>query len=192
VAAYDPIGWDGVSGGTYGNFACLNAASDDCYGGGGSSSDVPFLNIMNNFSMDAATGPQQDYWDKNFRGVSRTNTILEKLEGDIEGLDESLKRRYIAEAKFLRAHYYFDLVRLFRNVPLFRDQLVSEEIYNVTQAAPEEVYALIEQDLSEAIAEPNLPDRVRAATEGGRVTRAAAHALLGKVYLYQEKWDMAA
>src|SRR5690606_39003812 len=93
VAAYDPIGWDGVSGGTYGNFACLNAASDDCYGGGGSSSDVPFLNIMNNFSMDAATGPQQDYWDKNFRGVSRTNTILEKLEGDIEGLDESLKRR---------------------------------------------------------------------------------------------------
>src|SRR5690606_22295840 len=105
---------------------------------------------------------------------------------------ESLKRRYIAEAKFLRAHYYFDLVRLFRNVPLFRDQLVSEEIYNVTQAAPEEVYALIEQDLSEAIAEPNLPDRVAAETEGGRVTKAAAHALLGKVYLYQEKWDMAA
>lgn len=192
VAAYDPIGWDGVAGGTYGNFACLNAASDDCYGGGGSSSDVPFLNIMNNFSMDAATGPQQDFWDKNFRGVSRTNTILSKLEGEIEGLSDDVKRRYIAEAKFLRAHYYFDLVRLFENVPLFTEPLVSEEIYNVTQAAPEEVYALIEKDLLEAFAESNLPDRIMAESEGGRITKAAAHALLGKVYLYQEKWTEAA
>lgn len=192
VAAYDPIGWDGVSGGTYGNFASLNAASDDCYGGGGSASDVPFLNIMNDFSMDAATGPQQDFWDKNFRGISRANTILTKLEENIPGLEENLKRRYIAEAKFLRAHYYFDLVRLFRNVPLFTEPLVSEQIYEVTQAAPEEVYALIERDLSEAIAEPNLPGTVPAETEGGRVTKPAAHALLGKVYLYQEKWDGAA
>lgn len=192
VAAYDPMGWDGVAGGTYGNFASLNAASDDCYGGGGSSSDVPFLNIMNNYSMDAATGPQQDFWDKNFRGVSRANTILSKLEGDIEGLSDAVKQRYIAEAKFLRAHYYFDLVRLFRNVPLFTDPLSSDEIYNVTQAVPEAVYAQIEKDLTEAIAETNLPDMVPIETEGGRITKGAAHALLGKIYLYEQKWTEAA
>ncbi|CAN5890260.1 RagB/SusD family nutrient uptake outer membrane protein [soil metagenome] len=192
VAAYDPIGWDGVSGGTYGNFAVLNAASDDCYGGGGSSSDVPFLNIMNNFTMDAATGPQQDFWDKNFRGVSRANTILSKLEGHIPDLGNAVKKRYIAEAKFLRAHYYFDLVRLFKNVPLILDPLSTDEIYNVIQASPEAVYAQIEKDLTEAVAETNLPDRVPPDTEGGRITKAAAHALLGKVYLYEGKWTEAA
>lgn len=186
VAAYDPIGWEGV--GDYGNFAVLNSASDDCYGGGGSSSDVPHLNLMNDFAMDPATGPQQDFWDKNFRGVSRANTILFKLEEGIPGMDEAVRARYIAEAKFLRAHYYFDLVRLFGNVPLFTKPILTDEIYTVTQSAPKEVYALIEKDLLEAIAESNLPDQVPVETEGGRVTKAAAYALLGKVYLYEEKW----
>lgn len=108
VAAYDPIGWEGTV--QYGNFACLNAASDDCSGGGGSSSDVPFLNSMDDFALDAANGPQLDFWEKGFTGVSRTNTILSKLEGDIPGLDDATKNRYLAEAKVLRAYYYFDLV----------------------------------------------------------------------------------
>lgn len=190
VAAYDPIGWDGV--GEYGNFAVFNAASDDCYGGGGSSSDVPFLNLMNDFAIDPATGPQQDFWDKNFRGISRANTILSKLGEGIPGLDEELRRRYIAEAKFLRAYYYFDLVRLFENVPLFTEALLTDEIYNITQASPGEVYAQIERDLVDAVAEANLPGQVPTESEGGRVTKPAAHALLGKVYLYQEKWDEAA
>src|SRR3954451_12942191 len=46
IAAYDPIGWEGATSSGYGNFACLEAASDDCFGGGGSASDVPFLNTM--------------------------------------------------------------------------------------------------------------------------------------------------
>ena len=65
-------------------------------------------------------------------------------------------------------------------------------INSVTQAAPEEVYAQIEKDLTEAIAEANLPDMVSPETEGGRVTKAAAYALLGKVYVYEEKWAEAA
>src|SRR5699024_7874371 len=60
VAAYDPMGWEGVD--SYGNFVSLNAASDDCYGGGGSSSDVPYINSMNNYTLTPALGPQQDFW----------------------------------------------------------------------------------------------------------------------------------
>ena len=190
VAAYDPIGWEGTD--QYGNFASLNAASDDCYGGGGSSSDVPFLNIMDDFTMDPANGPQLDFWEKNFTGVSRVNILLSKLEGSIPGLDEAVKQRYIAEAKVLRGYYYFDLVRLFGNVPLFTAPLLKDEIYNVTQATPEAVYAQIEKDLTEAIAETNLPDKVPVETEGGRITQGIARALLGKVYLYEEKWMEAA
>ena len=73
IAAYDPIGWDGAGG--YGNIAVLNSASDDHFGGGGSASDVIYLNLMNSFRLDAANGPHPDFWDKNFRGISSTNTI---------------------------------------------------------------------------------------------------------------------
>lgn len=190
VAAYDPMGWEGTK--NYGNFACLNAASDDCYGGGGSSSDVPFLNTINAFQLDAANGPQIDFWEKGFAGVARTNTILEKLQIDVPGLTSAVKGRYVAEAKFLRAYYYFELVRLFRNVPLFTASLPKESIYDVKQATPEAIYAQIEKDLTESIAETNLPDKVTTATEGGRVTRGMAQAVLGKVYLYEKKWAEAA
>lgn len=192
IAAYDPLGWEGGIGTGYSNFPCLNAASDDCFGGGGSASDVPYLNTMDSYAIDPANGPQLDFWQKNFTGVSRVNTILNVFQKDIPGLSDDVKKRYIAEAKFLRAHYYFDLVRLFGHVPLFIEPLPKQEIYNVTQASPEEVYAQIEKDLKEAIAEPNLPDKVPAATEGGRVTKGAAQALLGKVYLYEKKWNDAA
>lgn len=188
VAAYDPMGWEGGLGGDYANFAALEAASDDCFGGGGSASDVPYLNTMDSYNIDAANGPQLGFWKKGFTGVSRVNTILSKLESDIPGLTDAVKKRYIAEAKILRAYYYFELVRLFGHVPLFTEPLSTEEIYNVAQVTPEEVYAQVEKDLKEAIAETNLPDKVPAATEGGRWTKGAAHALLGKVYLFQKKW----
>ncbi|GEO07100.1 membrane protein [Adhaeribacter aerolatus] len=192
VAAYDPLGWEGDVASGYANFACLVAASDEAYGGGGSSSDVWYLQTMNNFNLlDPANGPQLGFWQRNFTGVSRVNTIISKLEGNISGLDEGTKKRYIAEAKALRAYYYFDLVRLFRNVPLIITPLSTDEIYQVEQAAPEAVYTQIEKDLQEAIAEVNLPNTVPAATEGGRITKGAAQALLGKVYIYEKKWKEA-
>lgn len=192
VAAYDPMGWEGGLGGNYANFASLDAASDICFGGGGSSSDVPYLNTMDSYSIDAANGPQLGFWEKGFTGVSRVNSLLSKLNNVIPDLKDDVKKRYIAEAEFLRAYYYFELVRLFGNVPLFTAPLLQDEIYKVKQATPDAVYAQIEKDLTAAIAEPNLPDQVPAATEGGRITKGIAHALLGKVYLFEKKWAQAA
>lgn len=192
VAAYDPMGWEGGKGGNYANFLCLVAASDEALGGGGSSSDVPYFNTMDDYAIDAANGPQLGFWEKGFTGISRVNTLLSKLNEDVEGLDEATKKRYTAEALFLRAYYYFELVRLFGNVPLFTEPLLTDEIYSVEQVQPDAIYAQIEKDLKASIAEPNLPDKVPAATEGGRITKGAAHALLGKVYLFEKKWDEAA
>ncbi|MEJ7768742.1 MAG: RagB/SusD family nutrient uptake outer membrane protein [Chitinophagaceae bacterium] len=192
VSVYDPLAWEAVGG--YTSFASLNAASDDCYGGGGSSSDVLFINVMNNYTLDAATGPQGDYWSRGFTGVSRANTLLSKLEGksEITGLADATRKRYIAEVKFLRGYYYFDLVRLFKNIPLFTAPLAADEIYKATQVPPADIYAQIEKDLLAAIAEINLPNTVAPATEGGRITKGAAYALLGKVYLNEKKWTEAA
>jgi len=179
VAAYDPLGTE--CGATYSNkLGPLNSASDDCYAGGATSSDVPAWQAWNNYTVDASVGIQGDFWSRNFTGVYRANILLSKLDG--VPMDEALKARYIAEAKFLRAYFYFDLVRLFKNVPLFTSLVSPADIFNVTQAKPEDVWAQIEKDLNEAI--PDLPVSIPV-TENGRVTKMAATALLGKVILYQ-------
>ena len=144
------------------------------------------------FTLTPAQGPSGDQWGRNYTGIYRANLLLSKMEGAIPDLSDALKARYAAEAKFLRAYYYFDLVRLFKNVPLITGPISTGAIYSQTQAAPEAVYAQIETDLQDAIAETNLPDVVPADTEGGRVSRGAAKALLGKVYLYEQKWADAA
>jgi hypothetical protein len=190
VAAYDPLLTE--TGGidqTYTDVrGPLNAASDDCYAGGGGSSDTPDWQLWNDYQLTSAAGPQDGYWPINFLGVSRANTILAVLP-TVPGLGSALTNRYTAEALFLRAHYYFDLVRLFKNVPLITKPLEPTAIYSQVQAAPTAVYAQVEADLTAAI--PNLPVTVVTA-EDGRVTQGAAVALLGKVYLYEKKYPQAA
>ena len=181
VAAYDPLGIE--AGGTYANkLGPLNSASDDCYAGGGSNTDMNTWQVWNSYTLDPAVGPQGEFWSRNFIGVSRANILLSKIP-NVPGLGDALKTRYIAEGKFLRAYYYFDLVRLFRNIPLFTAPLKTDEIYSQVQVDPAKVYEQIEKDLKEAI--PGLPNTVPVATEGGRATAGAAKALLGKVIIYQ-------
>lgn len=179
VSVYDPLGKE--VGSTYSNkIGPLNSASDDCYAGGASSSDVPAWQVWNNFTVDAANGIQSDFWERNFKGIYRANVMLSKL--DAIPMDEALKTRYIAECKFLRAYYYFDLVRLFKNVPLFTAPVSADDFFSVTQAPPAETWAQIEKDLKEAIID--LPEAVPT-EENGRVTKYAAIAVLGKAILFQ-------
>lgn len=191
VASYDPLSWDG--GTAYANFLVFVAGADECYSGGGSSSDLPYLQPLNNYTIDPATGPHASFWQQYFTGVSRANNFLSKIQSpDITGLSDSLKGRYTAEVKTIRAYFYFNLVRLFKNIPMYLEPLDKSEIYKQEQVAPEAVYAQVEKDLKEAIAEKYLPNTVAAAAEGGRITKGAAKALLGKIFLYEKKWADAA
>lgn len=188
VSVYDPVGWQTAV--TYFNFGALNAASDDHVAGGGGPNDMETWQRWSNYTLNESIGPQEDYWDRNFTGVSRANIFIQKIEAGIPGLSDALAARYIAEAKFLRGYYYFDLVRLFRNIPFYIEPLTTDNMREQTQVEPEVVYAQVEQDLKDAIA--ILPPSIPGATEGGRATKGAAQALLGKVYVYQKKWDEAA
>ena len=114
--------------------------------------------------------------------------MLVKLPG--VPMDETKKARFTSEAKILRAYYYFNLVRMFKNVPLILEPLSPSQYYSVTQADPADVYAQIESDLTSSI--DNLPMTVNADADGGRLTQGAARAILGKVYLYQGKNSQAA
>ena len=181
VAAYDPLGFAT-------NFTMkmglLNAASDDTHAGGSDASDQPSWVAYDKFTLDPNLGPQAGLWSKNYTGIYRANLVIEKAEGTVTGLTADKKARYVAEAKFLRAYYYFDLVRWFGNVPLITATPAADAIYKQTQSAPAAVYAQIEKDLKEAVATTQLPETL-AADELGRITKGAAKALLGKAILFQ-------
>ncbi|MDA9773735.1 RagB/SusD family nutrient uptake outer membrane protein [Saprospiraceae bacterium] len=182
VAAYDVLNWGGTEGWTM-KLGLLNAASDDTYAGGSDASDQPSWVAYDAFTLDPFLGPQKGLWNKGYTGIYRANLVLQKLD-EVEGLSEEFIARTSAEAKFLRAFYYFDLVRFFENIPLINTVLSADAIYEQVQADPALVYARIELDLREAINTIELPQTVPA-NELGRVTQGAAKALLGKVILFQ-------
>jgi starch-binding outer membrane protein, SusD/RagB family len=181
TAAYNPLAWEmGGSDNTYiDKLGALNSASDECFAGGGGPTDVDTWQAINSYTMTGALGPQAGLWDRNYTGIANANLVLQHIDS-VPGLDTATAARYTAEAKFLRAYYYFDLVREFGNIPLITAPLTAEQIYSQPQEGPDSIYAQIEKDLAASI--PELPATVIPA-ENGRVTKGAANALMGKVIL---------
>lgn len=175
------------SGGFENMITMMNAGSDDQYAGGGGESDGVGIQGFSNFTLNSVIMPAS-FWNDYYQGIFRANTLLQKISG--VNMSADLKKRFTAETKALRAFSYFNLVIMFKNIPLLLEPLNATNMYDVKQAAPSEVYAQIEKDLTEAIAD--LPATVPASTQGGRFTKGAAQALLGKVYLYENKKDLAA
>lgn len=184
VAVYDVLRKN--AGGFENMITMMNAGSDDNYAGGGGASDGAGIQGFSNYTINPGIMPLS-FWGDHYQGVFRANILLEKLPNTT--MDAAEKARFTAEAKTLRAIYYFNLVRLFKNIPLILEPIGAADIYNVTQSTPAAVYTQIEKDLNEAIA--NLPSTV-SGTQLGRLTKGAAQAMLGKVYLYDNKKTEAA
>ncbi|MXO03704.1 RagB/SusD family nutrient uptake outer membrane protein [Flavobacterium sp. HBTb2-11-1] len=185
IGVYDPMRKN--TGGFENMVAMLNAGSDDFYAGGGSSTDGTGIQNFSTHSLSSITIPGS-YWNDHYQGISRANILLSKLPA--ASMNDAVRNRFAAEAKTLRALYYFNLVRMFKNIALVLEPLSTETIYTPEQVAPEVIYAQIEKDLTEAIAV--LPNNVIKDTEAGRFNKGAAQALLGKVYLFEGKKPQAA
>lgn len=128
----------------------------------------------------------QNFWQYRYKGILRSNVAIQRIP-DVKFDDESLKKRYIAEAKFIRAFHYLDLVRNFGGVPLVTGLKMPSEVVGLTRSSVEQTYVQIEQDLLEAI--PDLPKRSEYSTKDlGRVTKGAAQGFLARTYLYQGKY----
>jgi hypothetical protein len=186
VAVYDRFGFQ--TGGLYDKAAIMCVAGDDQLAGGGGPTDINDLQVTERFALSPQTGPAGYLWNRGYSGIFRANILLSKI--DAIPMDAAKKTRFIAELKTMRAAFYFDLVTFFKNIPLIEGTVAVSDLYNVEQTTPDKVYAYVEKDLNEAI--PNLPATVPAASEGGRLTKGGAQALLGKVLLYQKKWQPAA
>lgn len=120
----------------------------------------------------------RNMWENLYVSLNRVNSVIDRI-GAMTPQQISVKDRdnYVGQAKFLRSTILFALVSTFENIPLITKETVSLDDLEVAQATPEEVYNFIVQDLGEAEA------ALSAGQGGGRVTKGAVQALLGKVYL---------
>jgi hypothetical protein len=140
---------------------------------------------INSFFKTIAANPYvEEAWSKDFNGISRANTLLDQLTKNGAAVipDATLRTRYEAEAKFLRAFYYFDLVRTFGKVPIIDHPVLTDEALNIPRSAVADVYTLILSDLQ--FAADNLPLASAYATaDRGRASKHAAKSLLALVYM---------
>ena len=169
---------------TYLNVMLGEIASDNSLAGGESATDTPGIQEVDDMIHTPLNAQLRDIWNWMFAGVNRANYILEfKDKTDFAG-----KEQIIAEATFLRAYYYFELVKWFGDVPLSVDErILFGEQFTIDRTPKADVYAQIEADL--IFAANNLP---YVQSQPGRVTKGAAQALLGKAYLYQNKFTESA
>ncbi len=145
---------------------------------------------MDELTYSSTSLSPEEVWVANYTGIGRCNQAIDKVPS-FTGLDQATSDRLVGEAKFLRAYYYFNLVRCFGDVPKFDRVYTSEETeqiyadYSRTPAA--DIYALIEADLRDAAAKLPLKNAY-APKDLGRATKGSAQGLLAKVLLYQKKW----
>ncbi len=159
-------------------------ASDNTVSGGESANDVVGIQQIDEMNHSSVNTNLKNIWDWMFAGVQRCNYILEFKDKT----DFPNKNQVIAETRFLRAYYHFELVKWFGGIPLNGDKRfkVGDE-KTIPRASVAEVYATIESDLLFAIDNLN-----PTASQTGRATKSSAQALLGKTYLYQNKFAQAA
>lgn len=169
---------------TYINVLMGEIASDNTLAGGESPTDVIGFQQIDDMTHTPVNDNLKNLWDWMFAGVQRANYILEfKDKIDFEG-----KNQIIAEARFLRAYYHFELVKWFGGIPMNGDKRFTPgDEARVPRSSVNEVYASIESDL--IFASNNLSPN---ASQVGRATKGAALSLLGKAYLYQNKFPQAA
>ncbi|RKS98679.1 RagB/SusD family nutrient uptake outer membrane protein [Flavobacterium sp. 123] len=178
IAAYDLLQ------SSYVNVLLGEIASDNTLAGGESQTDVIGFQQIDDMIHTPVNSNLRDIWNWMFAGVQRANYILEfKDRTDFEG-----KNQIIAEARFLRAYYHFELVKWFGPIPMNGDKRFSAgEEKTIPRSPVADVYASIEADL--IFASENL---AAIPSQKGRATKGAALALLGKAYLYQDKFTQAA
>lgn len=191
TAAYVPMMWE-YNYTYYPEWFIGDCVSDDALKGGQNIGDMAVVYDMENFKTTASNEFLLDFYRAQYQGISRCNLVLQNvpaIEPD-DTMDERLKERLLGEASFLRAFYYFRLVRLFGGVPDVREPIVSSKEWRKPRSSAEQIYELILSDLADA--EARLWKRSEMdADDLGLATKGAAQAMLLKVNLYKHDYDEA-
>jgi hypothetical protein len=184
-AAYNNLRAYGVH--AFGFVLATSVRSDDADIGSSSGDGGANVQTFETFPLSPANGIINGMWVEYYSLIDKCNIVLDQVENnkDIIATDAN-KMQSQAEARFMRAYAYFNMVRLFGNIPLIDKKIVVGQ--NTAQSKPDEIYPFIESDLQFAAA--NLPPSWEPKFVG-RITSGAANGLLAKVYLTQKKWAAA-
>lgn len=159
---------------------------DESNCGGSNAGDQPGYQTLDDYTFDATNDKVRDAWRMCYFTIYRANKVINKAD-DLT----ALRKRLRAEAKVLRAYNYFELVSLWGDVPLVLNDIPPSQFTTTPRAPKADVYKQIEKDLTEAAVD--LPVKSAYSTaDKFRVSKGTAQALLGKAYLYQQKWAEAA
>lgn len=182
IGCYD--GWRQCSSNPgYGFFVASEVMGAECFGATGNT-DGRGYQVVDRFDQSQSTSDLnlfEDDWKRYYEGIFRCNSLIQ-YENQIDWTDATTHATWMGECHALRAILYFDLVRMFGNIPLL--ETATQD--NVPQADPDSVYALIFRDLQYAI--DNIPadayPKSKAEENDGRITKYAAEALYARAYLY--------
>lgn len=174
--------------------------TDDCSKGGSDAGDRSVITEVTRGNPTATSSLLTQFWDHRYKqAISPCNVFLSlitpetqliKAGGALVSTEE--KKRWIAEAYFMRAFYYFDLTMMFANVPIIDKPLSAIDKGEITKADKEEVMKFILSDLETAIAEPNLPSaKSLPASELGRITKEAALSFRARVNMFFGNYEAA-
>lgn len=184
VSVYSPLQWLNQA------VVVGEIASDNSVSGGENASDVLSLQQIDDYTHTANNSTLAELWKSAYEGINRANYMTQYKAANPAGksVDFAGKEALYGEVHFLRAYYYFTLVKFFGDVPLFVDKRLGlSESATLGRAPKGDVYRQIEADLNAAISA--LP---AVQVQKGRITKYSAQSLLGKVYLYQKKYNEAA
>ena len=176
IAAYDPMQWTFVDGKWTSTVMLGEIWSDNANAGGDPTNfDQPGWQEIDDLTTTGVTAEATSFWKKYYYGINKANQVLNNVKITSDVITE-----YQAEAKFLRAFYHFELFRTYGPIPVITSQPAPDD-KSATRNTMTEVFTQITTDLKEAI--PLIPESY-SSDYNGRITKGAAEALLGKVYLY--------
>ena len=178
------------SGDTHGiaYISTTNIMSDDADKGSTTNDQIGIIGELDNFTHSPTNIFVGSIWNGHFGAIAKCNQALKALETAV--VDETTRKRWIGEVRFIRGYYYFNLVRLFGGVPAVlrvpesADDANKDEKFQ-TRASVDVIYKIIVEDLQ--FAADNSP--LRNATQKSRVNKGMAQSMLAKVYLYRKNWQ---
>ncbi len=147
---------------------------------------APGIDEISTLTVSSQNDKLNSFWKNTYNGIFRANTVLANIDKPTD-YPASKKEQLTGESKFLRARFYFDLVRVFGGVPAVTAVVTAEESRNIGRASEQDIYNLIVKDLQDAVNALPAP----AQTAWGRASKGAAVALLAKVYVYLKDWNNA-
>jgi hypothetical protein len=145
---------------------------------------APGLDEINTLDVSQLNNQINLFWQNTYNGVFRANQVLASIDTPTDYV-AGKKDQLVGEAKFMRAYFYFDLVRIYGGVPRVTEVIGISNSTQIARASEAEIYELIISDLTEAI------EKLPKTSVQGRANKGAGIALLAKVQVYRENWTAA-